>query len=233
VLVAATTEPALDGVKADLDPTWRIQHVCLAEAVGDIAIVSALVPEAEEHAVERAFELARSRSAHVASVGMDGLVAGAAERHQGVHVAHLTLAEALPLLMHEPAQFDVVVSDTLFVEALSDMAAYSLPGKPLVASGRLSVGGHGIFGPTHCSALEIAGMGVVDPSAMLLAASLMLGEGLGERAAGRTLERAVRTALREAHLGGLERTTREFTQIVLAELPRARTDTEFFTEVHA
>jgi 3-isopropylmalate dehydrogenase len=183
--------------------------------------------------VEQAFELARSRRAQVASVGVDALVAEAAEGHQGVHVEHLTLAETLPLLMHAPERFDVVVCDTLFVEALSDMAAYAREGKRLVASGRLSADGPGIFGPTHGSALEIAGMGVVDPSAMLLAAALLLGEGLGERAAGRTLERAVRGALREAHTEGVVRATREFTQAVLAELPRARTDTEFFTEVHA
>ena len=105
-----------------------------------------------------AFELARSRSARVTSVGMDALVAEAAERHQGVHVEHLTLAETLPLLMHTPERFDVVVCDTLFVEALSDMAAYAQEGKRLVASGRLSTAGPGIFGPTHGSALEIAGM---------------------------------------------------------------------------
>jgi len=233
VLVAATTVPALDGVKADLDLTWRIQRVRVVETAGDLAIVSALTPEAEEHAVERAFELARSRRGSVVSVGCDDLVAGCADRHGGVDVEHLTLADALPILMHAPEHFDVVVCDTLFVEALSDMAAYGKGSRRVVATGRLSSRGPGIFGPTHGTALEIAGMGVVDPSGMLLAAALMLGEGLGERAAAQTLERAVRDALREVAEAHVVPTTREFTEVVLAELPRARTDTEFFTEVHA
>ena len=47
--------------------------------------------------------------------------------------------------------------------------------------------GPGVFGPTHGAAIEIAGQGVADPRSMLLAAALMLGEGLGERAAAETL----------------------------------------------
>jgi isocitrate/isopropylmalate dehydrogenase len=71
---------------------------------------------------------------------------------------------------------------------------------------------------------------------MLLAAALMLGEGLGERAAARTLERAVVHTLaggaRTADLvqSGVAATTREFMDALLAELPQSRTDTEFFVE---
>jgi isocitrate/isopropylmalate dehydrogenase len=241
ILVAATTEPALEGVKADLDLTWRIQRVRLAPS-GDLAIVSALVPEAAEPTVERAFELACSRGARVGSVGStrewEDLVDAAAERHPGVVVEHLTLAQALPLLAHSPERFDVLVTEEVFTEALSDMAAFATGTPRVVASGRLSDGGPGIFGPTHGSALEIAGQGVVNPAAMLLAAGLMLGEGLRERAAAQTLERAVRVAMASSLTAdrvqaGVAATTREFTETVLAELPRARTDTEFFEEVYA
>jgi isocitrate/isopropylmalate dehydrogenase len=68
---------------------------------------------------------------------------------------------------------------------------------------------------------------------MLLAASLMLSEGLGERAAGRTLERAVSHALADGwrtadvHGDGPASTTRDFNDAVLAMMPQTRTDVEF------
>jgi 3-isopropylmalate dehydrogenase len=77
---------------------------------------------------------------------------------------------------------------------------------------------------------------VANPSGILLAASLMLGEGLGERAAARTLERAVSHALasgaRTADLegSGPAATTRDFTDVVLDLMPSARTDVEFHPE---
>jgi 3-isopropylmalate dehydrogenase len=103
----------------------------------------------------------------------------------------------------------------------------------MVASGRVGPDGKGIFGPTHGSAGEIAGQGVANPSAMLLAAALMLGEGLGERSASRTLERAVvetlETGVRTPDMvsSGAGATTREFMDALLEALPSARRDTEF------
>jgi 3-isopropylmalate dehydrogenase len=113
------------------------------------------------------------------------------------------------------------------------MAAFAHEDVRMVASGRMSANGMGIFGPTHGSAPEIAGQGVANPMAMLLAASVMLGEGLGERAAAETLERGVAGAIgdgvRTADLvvTGTAATTRQFMDVLLAGLPSARRDTEF------
>lgn len=239
VLVAATREPALEGVKADLDLTWRITRVRFAPA-GDLAVVSPLADDAAAYAVERGFQVARARRARVTSVtespAWRSLVAQAAERHPGVLVDELTLAEALPLLVSRPELFCVLVTEPEFAEALSDMAAFTRNGSRIVASGRLAQRGPGVFGPTHGSAPDIAGQGVANPSGMLLAASLMLGEGLGERAAANTLDRAVSAAIaagvHTADLveGGVAATTRSFMDAVLERLPGARTDTEFFVE---
>jgi isocitrate/isopropylmalate dehydrogenase len=243
VLVAATKEPALEGVKADFDLMWRVQRV--RSRGSEVTIVSPLVDDAAPWVVERAFALARSRRARVTSVGHDdawhALAEREAERTPGLEVERLTLDAVLPLLVHSPSRFDVVVCDRIFDEALSSMAAFA-DGRHrrVVASGRLTLGGKGVFGPTHGSALEIAGQGVANPSGMLLAAGLMLAEGLGERAAGRTLDRAVASAVRAGvrtpDMGDASHpaaTTREFVDALLAELPRERTDTEFFQEVHA
>jgi 3-isopropylmalate dehydrogenase len=236
VLVALTKEPALEGVKAELDLTWRVQRVRLPD--GDIAVVSALDDQLEPFVVRRAFDLARSRKAKVAAVG-DGptwstFVSWEADRHPGVDVERLSLSEALPRLMNAPDGFCVVVTQRVHAELVSDLAAASRNGSRIVASGRLSQTGPGIFGPTHGSAPDIAGQGVANPSGMLLAASLMLSEGLGQHAAGRTLERAVSTALasgvRTADLegpGGPAATTRDFMDAVLELMPSSRTDVEF------
>jgi 3-isopropylmalate dehydrogenase len=236
VLIAATREPALEGVKAELDLTWRLTRVRLAPE-GDVALVSPVAEDAEQIAIERAFRLARERQAKVTSVGTSqewfAAVQAATERHEGVIVEHVPVELVLPILATDPGRFDVIATQEVFAEALSNMAAFAHEDVRMVASGRMSANGMGIFGPTHGSAPEIAGQGVANPTAMLLAASVMLGEGLGERAAAETLERGVSRAIgdgvRTADLvvTGAAATTRQFMDVLLAGLPSARRDTEF------
>jgi 3-isopropylmalate dehydrogenase len=238
VLVALTREPALEGVKAELDLTWRVQRVRLPDS--DLAIVSPLADDAEAFAVARAFELARSRRARLSAVGEGRawaeLVEREAEFHPGVHVEGSTPSRALPALMDTPDRFCVIVTQAAFAEVVSDLAAASRNGSRIVASGRLSPTGPGLFGPTHGSAPDIAGQGVANPSGILLAASLMLSEGLGERAAARTLERAITRAIadgwRTADLEGRgpAATTRDFMDAVLGLMPGTRTDVEFLAD---
>src|SRR5581483_6809971 len=235
VLVALTREPAIEGVKAELDLTWRVQRVRLPD--GDLAIVSPLSDDAEALAVARAFDLARSRRARLSAVGegrsWEALVEREAERHPGVLVEGSTPSRTLPALMETPSRFCVIVTQAAFASVVSDLAAASRNDTRIVASGRLAESGPGLFGPTHGSAPDIAGRGVANPSGMLLAAALMLSEGLGERAAGRTLERAITDALAEgwrtADLAGrgVAATTRDFNDAVLQLMPVARTDVEF------
>ena len=60
MLIAATREPALEGVKAELDLTWRADARALARE-GDVALVSPVAEDAEQVAIEQAFRLARER----------------------------------------------------------------------------------------------------------------------------------------------------------------------------
>jgi 3-isopropylmalate dehydrogenase len=236
VLVALTREPALEGVKAELDLTWRIQRVRLPDG-SDVAIVSPLHDDMEQLAVRHAFDLARARRARVSAVGDGGdwyeLVEREADRHSGVRVETPSLSKALPLLMSAPDRFCVVVTQRRHAELLSDLAATAQDGPRIVASGRLSPTGPGVFGPTHGSAPDIAGQGVANPSGILLATALMLGEGLGQRTAAQTLERAISGTLaagiRTPDLGGagVAATTRDFMDAVLGLMPASRTDVEF------
>lgn len=235
VLVASTREPALEGVKAELDLRWRITRVCARGS--ELAVVSPLGDDAPELAVDRAFRLALSRRARLTSVGStprwNAALASSAQRWEGVLVERRDFEAAVAGLLRDPACFDAVVAEHAFGEVLAATAAYAHEGTRMVASGRLGADGKGVFGPTHGSAPQLAGQGVANPSAMLLAAALMLGEGLGERSAARTLERAVVETLgngvRTPDLvsSGAGATTREFMDTLLASLPSARLDTEF------
>jgi 3-isopropylmalate dehydrogenase len=236
VLVAATREPALEVVKAELDLTWRMTRV-VTEAPGDVVVVSALRDESEAFAVDRAFSLARSRRASVSAVAGDArfraVVDRVAVRHPGVTVEHFLPEAVLPVLARTTAPFDVLVTERVLAEELSAIAAHAGDGMRIVASGRLAENGPGIFGPTHGSVSDIAGQGVANPSAMVLAAALMLGECLGERTAARTLERGIVGTLRggtrtpDMVESGRAATTREFMDVLLAQLGTARADTEF------
>lgn len=235
VLVATTREPALEVVKAELDLSWRITRVCARGS--ELAVVSPLVDGALDLAVDRAFRLAVSRRARLTSVGDTerwlAAVEAGAEHREGVHVEHARFEAAVTGLLRDPSRYDVIASEQPFAEALASTAAFAHEGTRLVASGRVGPAGKGVFGPTHGSALEIAGQGVANPSAMLLAVALLLGEGLGERSAAQTLERgvleALETGMRTPDMvsSGAGATTREFTDALLATLPSARPDAEF------
>jgi 3-isopropylmalate dehydrogenase len=236
VLVAVGGEPALDGIEAELDLRAAVTHVRL----GDGHVVYVLSPQADDVAdwtVHRAFGLARATRGRLTSLDSDGgwaeMVDRLAEHHEGVAVEHLSAAMGLPALAFEPERFDVVVTSPSFAETAGQIVA-SVEREPrIVAYGRLAGNGPGVFAPAHGSQADIAGQGVANPSSLLLAAALMLGEGLGQRAAaealGGAVEGACRTRLRtlDRLLSGIAATTREFTDVVLRELPVTTPNVEF------
>jgi len=235
VLVAGWGQPALDGVRAELDLRASVTRVHLDEGSG-LTFFAPLAEGGEAYALERAFACARASGGSLASIGLDeswrGRVDRAAEEHDGVLVRHLPLGEALPLLAFHPSQVDVLVTERVLAEALPQVPRPVSGGRRLAATGLLSPSGPGLFCPSHGPVPDIAGQGVANPSEMLLAAALMLGEGLGRRAAAETLEGGVDGALdgtvRTADMAGSgpAATTREFVDVVLSLLPGARQDLE-------
>jgi 3-isopropylmalate dehydrogenase len=228
ILVSSPDDPALEGVKTDLDLAWRVSRVH-GLGSGELVVVEPVGYGTDELAVERAFELAAVRRARLASFGSSpewrALVDAEAEQWDGLEVEHLTIGETLVRLRRQPASFDVIVADEHLGCALVDVAADLAHTTRNVASAWLGQTGPGVFAPRVCDGDEIAGLGVADPAGTLLAASLLLGEGLRQRSAARTLERAVRAA-EHAHTAD----TRSFTDAVIKLLPDARTDTELFEE---
>ena len=239
VLVAGSTQPALEGVKAELDLAASVVRTQLAGG-GEVTVFAPLQDGFEAWAIERAFTAARARDGRLVSVGVsegwNGLVDQVARDHDGVTLCRLTLAEALQDLAASPAKLRVVVTEHALADALAE--APRLRGSlNRTATGFLSAAGPGLFGPTHGAAHDIAGQGVANPTEMLLAVALLLSEGLGRRAAAETLEGSVAAALRRPERtpdvsdgGRLAAGTREFVDVVLGLLPSARRDTEFALE---
>jgi 3-isopropylmalate dehydrogenase len=135
---------------------------------------------------------------------------------------HLLVDNAAMQLVSNPADFDVIVTENMFGDILSDEAATLTGSIGMLPSASLGAPGEpGMFEPVHGSAPDIAGTGAANPLAMFLSAALMLRHSLGLEAEAAAIESAVERALaaglRTRDLGG-SAGTREATQAVLSNL---------------
>jgi len=112
--------------------------------------------------------------------------------HPDVSVAYQHIDATTIHMVTQPSRFDVVVTDNLFGDILTDLAAAVTGGIGLAASGNLDVSGRNpsMFEPVHGSAPDIAGQGVADPTAAVLSVALLL-DHLGRPEAARRVEAAV------------------------------------------
>jgi 3-isopropylmalate dehydrogenase len=117
-----------------------------------------------------------------------------AQEYPAITAEHRYIDTLALELVREPERFQVIVTNNLFGDILSDLGAGLVGGLGFAASANLHPGRPGLFEPVHGSAPDLAGKGVANPIAAVLAGGLML-EQLGEVAAARDLERAVREAL--------------------------------------
>jgi 3-isopropylmalate dehydrogenase len=144
------------------------------------------------------------------------------EEFPDVPLEHLLVDNAAMQLVSQPSSFDVIVTENLFGDILSDEAAMLTGSLGMLPSASLGGGeGPGLFEPVHGSAPDIAGTGKANPLAMFGSVALMLRHGLGSDDAAAALDSAIDKALgdgiRTADLGG-EHTTEEATRAVLAHL---------------
>jgi 3-isopropylmalate dehydrogenase len=138
-----------------------------------------------------------------------------------IELEHLLVDNAAMRLIAAPRHFDVILTENMFGDILSDEAAMLTGSIGLLPSASLGSGGPGVFEPVHGSAPDIAGTGAANPLAMFLSGALMLRHGLGmepEAAAVESaVDRALAAGLRTRDLGGTA-TTAEATQAVLQHL---------------
>jgi len=139
-----------------------------------------------------------------------------------VELQHVLVDNAAMMLVSSPRHFDVILTENMFGDILSDEAAMLTGSIGMLPSASLGAPGTpGVFEPVHGSAPDIAGEGIANPLAMILSAAMMLRHGLAREDAAAAVESAVDRALegglRTTDLGG-NATTAEATEAVLEEL---------------
>jgi 3-isopropylmalate dehydrogenase len=181
--------------------------------------------------VDLAFQLAAGRRKKVTSVDKANILESSrmwrqvatavADGHPGVALDHMLVDTAAMRLIVAPASFDVLVTENMFGDILTDEASVLAGSMGLLPSASLGDGGPGLYEPIHGSAPDIAGQGIANPVGTILSATLLLRHSLGlEREAG-AVEAAVDTVLangaRTADLGG-RLGSREMADAILAQL---------------
>jgi 3-isopropylmalate dehydrogenase len=135
-----------------------------------------------------------------------------------VELEHVLVDNAAMQLVSSPRHFDVILTENMFGDILSDEAAMITGSIGMLPSASLGADGPGLFEPVHGSAPDIAGQGHANPLAMFLSAALMLRHGLGLEREAAAVESAVQRALdmglRTPDLGG-EASTARATKAVL------------------
>jgi 3-isopropylmalate dehydrogenase len=138
-----------------------------------------------------------------------------------IELEHVLVDNAAMQLVSAPRQFEVILTENMFGDILSDEAAMLTGSIGLLPSASLGASGPGVFEPVHGSAPDIAGTGAANPLAMILSAAMMLRRGFAMEAEASAVESAVDQALadglRTADLGG-SATTAEATKAVLQHL---------------
>jgi 3-isopropylmalate dehydrogenase len=149
------------------------------------------------------------------------IVERVAKEFPDMPLEHILVDNAAMQLVSRPADFDVIVTENLFGDILSDEAAMLTGSLGMLPSASLGDGGPGVFEPVHGSAPDIVGTGKANPLAMLGSVAMMLRYGLGREddAAGldSAIDRALADGLRTPDLGG-DATTEDATKAVLQNL---------------
>ena len=170
-------------------------HVYTSEEIRRVART------AFEIARERAGKLCSVDKANVMEAGLlwrEEVTALGREEYPDIELSHMYADNCAMQLVRAPTQFDVILTDNLFGDLLSDAAAMltgSLGMLPSAAIGQL--GGPGLYEPIHGSAPDIAGKGMANPCASILSLSMAFRYGLGRSDLADRVENAVSKALED------------------------------------
>ncbi|HEY9150535.1 MAG: 3-isopropylmalate dehydrogenase [Gammaproteobacteria bacterium] len=148
-----------------------------------------------------AFEIARKRGKRLCSVDKANVLEvtelwrevmiRVGKEYPDVELSHMYVDNAAMQLVKWPKQFDVMVTDNMFGDILSDAAAMLTGSIGMLPSASLDANGKGMYEPIHGSAPDIAGKGVANPLATILSVAMMLRYSLDAEAAAARIEAAV------------------------------------------
>lgn len=178
--------------------------------------------------LELAFKLAQGRQRKVTSVDKANVLESSrlwrqiavkvGAEHPDVALDHILVDTAAMRLITGPASLDVVVTENMFGDILTDEASVLAGSMGMLPSASLGAGRVGLYEPIHGSAPDIAGKGIANPIGMILSAAMLLRHSLGLEAEAAVIEKAVDQAIsagaRTADLGGKLTTTQMADEII-------------------
>ena len=150
---------------------------------------------------EVAIEIAKKRSKNICSVDKANVlevsqlwrdsVKEIINQHPEINLSNMYVDNAAMQLVKSPKQFDVILTNNLFGDILSDLSAMLTGSIGMLPSASLNNDGPGLFEPVHGSAPDIAGQNKANPIAMALSTAMMLKIGLNESQAADNIELAI------------------------------------------
>ncbi|WP_379968708.1 3-isopropylmalate dehydrogenase [Ectobacillus sp. sgz5001026] len=181
-----------------------------------------------ERIIEYAFKLARTRSKKVTSVDKANVLETSklwreialeiAGRYEDVKLEHLYVDAASMEMIRNPGKFDVLVTENMFGDILSDEASVLTGSLGMLPSASHSQDGPSLYEPVHGSAPDIAGKNIANPIAMLRSLSMLLEQSFGLTNEASAITNAISSVLGTgnftADLGGKETTT-SFTNLII------------------
>ena len=187
--------------------------------------------EEVERIIRKAFEIARSRRKILTSIDKQNVLATSklwrrvaeevAKDYPDVTLEHQLVDSAAMLMITHTAKFDVIVTENLFGDILSDESSVLSGTLGVMPSASHSENGPSLYEPIHGSAPDIAGLGIANPISMILSVAMMLRDSFGRYEDAERIERAVEQTLAAGILTrdiGGQASTNEMTEAIIERL---------------
>jgi 3-isopropylmalate dehydrogenase len=156
-----------------------------------------------------AFQIAQKRDKRLCSIDKANVlectelwrevVIEVGKEYPDVALSHMYVDNASMQLVRNPKQFDVMLTDNMFGDILSDCAAMLTGSIGMLPSASLNQDGKGMYEPIHGSAPDIAGRGIANPIATVLSLAMMLRYSFNDGASAERIEQAVQKALDQGY----------------------------------
>ena len=187
--------------------------------------------EEVERIIRKAFEIARSRRKILTSIDKQNVLATSklwrkvaeevAKDFPDVTLEHQLVDSAAMLMITNPSKFDVIVTENLFGDILSDESSVLSGTLGVMPSASHSEDGPSLYEPIHGSAPDIAGLGIANPISMILSVAMMLRDSFERYEDAERIERAVEQTLAAGILTrdiGGQASTKEMTEAIIERL---------------